>query len=144
MADDLLREALAEQEAELEKLEAELAHFRRLQAKRDNVFHLVAQMRFNLGMEPYHLREDPAAQNSPGVVVGPPKRRGAIWVAAQEILGRSEVPMSPKEIADKMLGLGYKDLVGRPGKETVRSLLAKKKNVFTKLPDGRFELRKPG
>ena len=141
MADDLLRKALAEQEAELEKLEAELANSRRLQAKRDNVFHLVAQMRFNLGMEPYHLREAPGAQNS---AASPPKRRGAIWIAAQEILGRSEVPMSPKEIADIMLGLGYKDLVGRPGKETVRSLLTKKKNVFTKLPDGRFELRKPG
>jgi len=143
MADDLLRKALAEQEAELEKLDAELAHFRPLQAKRDNVFHLIAQMRFNLGMEPYHLRETLSAQVAAGPAESPPQRR-AIWVVAQEILERSVSPMSAKEIADIMLDLGHTDLVGRPGKETVRSLLTKKRGIFTKLPDGRFELKRPG
>jgi hypothetical protein len=37
---------------------------------------------------------------------------------------------------------GFTQLEGRPGRETVRSLLRKKSDVFVRLEDGRYELKK--
>ena len=134
----MLRMALAEQEAELRKLEAELAPLRALQARRDNLHQLVAQMRFNLGMEPYTQEQENTQESNK------PIEARAIWVVAREVLERSNVPLSPGDIANTLRGLGFTQLAGRSGKETVRSALVKKKDIFTRLSDGRFELKKPG
>jgi hypothetical protein len=136
MADELLRKALTEQEAELAKLDAELAQLRPLQSRRDNVYQLVAQMRFNLGMEPYRtpVPEETPADN--------PTLKRTIWEASRAVLETSTVPMSTGEIAQVLVGLGYKTLAGRAGKETIRALLNKKKGVFRKDADGKFELIK--
>jgi hypothetical protein len=134
MADELLRKALAEQEAELAKLDAALAELRPLQSRRDNVYQLVAQMRFNLGMEPYRT---PVPAEVP---IDNPAIKRTIWEASRAVLETSTVPMSTGEIAQVLVSLGYKTLAGRAGKETIRALLNKKKGVFRKAADGKFEL----
>jgi hypothetical protein len=134
---ELLRKALAEQEAELEKLDAEIAKLQPLKDRRDNILHLVSQMRFNLGMEPYQPSQK--LQNSQPS--GPSDKR-PIWAVAKEILERSQKPMSSGEIAEILRSLGFTQLEGRPGRETVRSLLRKKNDVFVRLEDGRYELKK--
>jgi hypothetical protein len=134
-ADEMLRKALTEQEGELQRLDKRLADLRPLQIQRDNIFHLVAQMRFNLGMEPYRPPEEPQETPTENSV-----ERRPIWEAARSVLEKSGVPMSTGEIAQVLIGLGYDTLAGRSGKETVRALLNKKKGIFRKLQDGRFEL----
>jgi hypothetical protein len=141
---DVLRLALAEQEKLLEELDAKLADLNPIQQQRNNTHSLVSQIRFNLGMPPYAPPEKPAQSEAapkeperPDVISSQP-----IWTVAKTIIEQAGRPMTPGELTETLYGLGFKQLTGRPGREIVRSILNKKKQIFEKSEDGRFTLRK--
>ena len=133
--DDLLRKALAEQELELESLDTQLAVLQPLQQRRANVFQLVGQIRFMLGMEPYKSPERPMP------LTNRPDNQKAIWEVAKLVLEQTQQPMNAGDLTNVLRGLGFPQLVGRAGKETVRAVLAKKTNVFERQSAGAKILR---
>ncbi len=88
-------------------------------------------------MEPYTAPAPAPKHITPDPVDKPP-----IWEVAKQVIERAGGSMSPGDIAHLLRSFGYTNLEGRPGKETVRTLLNKKKDVFRKLADGRFEVIK--
>lgn len=140
---ELLRQALAEQEQRLAELNARLTELAPLQQERNNVHTLVSQMRFSPGLGPYGVSgktersETPEQEGANGLRPLQP-----IWMVAKAVIEQAGHPPTPGEIAGMLYGLGFKTLLGRPGRETVRSLLNKKKNIFQKLDDGKFAVRK--
>jgi hypothetical protein len=145
MANELLRKALAEQEQRLQELDAKIAALTPLARERDSVHTLVSQMRFTLGLGPYLADKIPppeVSESTPassGPIAQPSQ---PIWMVARTVIEQAGHPLSPGEIAEMLYGLGFKTLVGRPGRETVRALLNKKKGLFQKLEGGRFAVRK--
>jgi hypothetical protein len=136
-----LKKALAEQETRLRNLDKELRGYDALRRERDNVFTLVSTMRFTLGMNCY---VPPAEDETPSEALKPPtgvRILRPIWAVAKELLEKANRPMSSAELAEALFGLGFTQLVGRPGKETVRALLNKKKNVFERVEGGNFILK---
>lgn len=59
MADTKLKEALAEQEAELQDIDRQLSVLADLRAKRDGLYALIGQMRFKMGMPQYQPPASP-------------------------------------------------------------------------------------
>lgn len=146
MANELLRRALTEQEERLRHLDAKLIELRPLQLERDSVHTLVSQMRFNLGLGPHLGDKIPPPEAREDVPVTQPALPPAqpsqpIWQVAKTVIEQAGHPLNPGEIAEMLYGLGFKTLTGRPGRETVRSLLNKKKNIFQKSDGGKFTVR---
>lgn len=117
-------------------------------------------MRFVLGMGPYEEEfEDDASSpqtaqpdqlivgTSPiaseerfldgGTVAHAPSK---IWQLARDILQQANKPLTINEIMRSLQGFGSR-LAGRPGKETVRSILHKKSEVFERTTDGKYRLK---
>lgn len=92
-----------------------------------------------LGMEPYRSPETPPLQATTNPIG---EGKEAIWSVAKQILEQAKRPMSTAELTDVLCGLGFPQLVGRPGRETVRAVIAKKKAIFEKLADGNWVVRK--
>jgi hypothetical protein len=145
MANELLKRALAEQEERLGELDAKLIEMVPLQQERNNVHTLVSQMRFTLGLGPYPGDKIPAPDMPPSkdapTQPAPAPPLQPIWQVAKAVVEQAGHPLSPGEIADMLRGLGFKTLEGRSGREIVRSVLNKKKNVFQKLDGGKFAVR---
>jgi hypothetical protein len=118
----MLRRALAEQEEELRKLDEPLAGLRPLQQRRENIFTLVSQMRFNLGMEPHRAPEKPQPQQSPEDTARSGREIRPIWVVAEEVLAKAKRPMNTGELTEILRSLGYTQLAGRSGKDQSRSV----------------------
>lgn len=79
----------------------------------------------------------PTTQPSPQ----PAQPSQPVWQVAKTVIEQAGHPSNPGEIAEMLYGLGFKTLTGRPGRETVRSLLNKKKNIFQKLDGGKFTVK---
>ena len=129
--DDLLHRALLEQEQKLQKLDGRLTELRSLQHQRDKVYALVCQMRSNMDMPPYGVREATTEPVELKLAVSDSLRfeDRPLWKAAEDILHRTTEPMTVQDLTKELFALGYK-VSDRTGVETVRAALNRKPALF--------------
>jgi hypothetical protein len=65
-----------------------------------------------------------------------------LWKGAQQILEQSKVPLAARDITLRLVGLGFK-IAGKTPIESVRTMLIRKPEIFSRTGDGKFELKKP-
>lgn len=149
MDSDLILRSLQDVEAELQGLDKRLTELEQLRARREQIYGLVCQMRFVLGLGPYSPEkagllstalEDTAAYMSANPNPSPNPPSTSIWEGARTVLKQANGPMALPEIVDALRGLNFK-LPGRSGKETVRAILHKKPDVFERLGEGKYTLK---
>ncbi len=153
MDDDVLRRALDEAENELQRLDEQLIAYEKARARRDQIYGLVANLRFTLGLGPYLPPE-----SNTGIAntsVQPPTghmqmsgyaptisiRKRAVWELVVDALSQTTHALTLEEIQKVLKGFN-RPMDGRSGKESLRAMLHKKPDLFIKLPGGRYQLRK--
>ncbi|HEX3745838.1 MAG TPA: hypothetical protein VHW09_17980 [Bryobacteraceae bacterium] len=167
MNESILLDSLKEAEAEHQRLWKEVKRLDAVRARQIQLYHLILQLRMTLGLEPYQQPPDdpePEPQPTTGGAVTPrspepfvvtemkalsisPLENGLglkrpIWKYVQDVMtnqpGRA---FSLDEIMENLRSFGVA-LQGRIGKESVRSILFKKRNIFSKDAEGRYLLKK--
>jgi len=147
MDSDLILKSLRDVEAELQGLDQRLTELEQLRARREQIYGLVCQMRFVLGLGPYSPEkagllstalEDAATYMAANPNPSPNPPSTSIWESARIILRQANGPLDLPEIVNALRGLNFK-LPGRSGKETVRAILNKKPDVFERLGEGKYK-----
>jgi hypothetical protein len=162
MDDSILLNSLKEAEAEHLRLWNEVKKLEALRARQIQLYHLILQLRLTLGLPPYQQPPDepvvPASspitpENPEPPAITEMKALGIsalengmglkrpIWKYVYDTMnaqpGRA---FSLEEILETLRSYNI-DLRGRIGKESVRSILFKKKDVFRKNDEGKYLLQ---
>ena len=163
---EVLLASLREVEESLQDRDRQLIHLRKIQVERDDLYALTHHLRHVLGLDQY--TPPPLSQpSSSGFVVSNVSeeslsdaaartrlvaypyptvevRKSSIWEIARDTLrqtpGADSSGLGLDHLVDAIRVHGYK-LQGRSGRETLRSILAKKPEVFFKGEDSRWRLK---